>query len=119
MFEFRHGSLRAESVPLEAIAREFGTPCYAYSRAALAAALTRFQSACGGHDALVCYAMKANSNLAILKLFAGMAPASTLSRGGRARRSRGQPAGGDVGGRLRHVHEFQFTTAGRARPRSW
>ncbi len=38
MFGFRHGSLHAESVPLEAIAREFGTPCYVYSRAALAAA---------------------------------------------------------------------------------
>jgi diaminopimelate decarboxylase len=46
MFEFRNGSLYAESVPLEAIAREFGTPCYVYSRAALAAALTRFQAAC-------------------------------------------------------------------------
>jgi diaminopimelate decarboxylase len=46
MFEFRNGSLHAESVPLEAIAREFGTPCYVYSRAALAAALSQFQSAC-------------------------------------------------------------------------
>ncbi|MBI5909678.1 MAG: hypothetical protein HY848_06980 [Betaproteobacteria bacterium] len=46
MFEFRNGSLHAESVPLEAIAREFGTPCYVYSRAALAAALTRFQATC-------------------------------------------------------------------------
>ena len=72
MFEFRDGSLHAESVPLEAIAREFGTPCYVYSRAALAAALSQFQSACGGHGALVCYAMKANSDLAILNLFAGM-----------------------------------------------
>jgi len=34
MFEFRHGALHAESDPLEAIAREFGTPCYVYSRAA-------------------------------------------------------------------------------------
>lgn len=70
MFEFRNGSLHAESVPLEAIAREFGTPCYVYSRTALAAALSRFQSACVGHDVLVCYAIKANSNLAILKLVA-------------------------------------------------
>src|SRR5476649_344403 len=70
MFEFRNGSLHAESVPLEAIARDFGTPCYVYSRAALAEALTQFQAACGGHDALVCYAMKANSNLAILDLLA-------------------------------------------------
>jgi diaminopimelate decarboxylase len=60
MFEYRHGSLHAESVPLEAIAREFGTPCYVYSRAALARALSEFQSACSGHGALVCYAMKAS-----------------------------------------------------------
>jgi diaminopimelate decarboxylase len=46
MFEFRDGSLHAESVPLEAISREFGTPCYVYSRAAFAAALSQFQSAC-------------------------------------------------------------------------
>jgi len=44
MFEFRHGSLHAESVPLEAIAREFGTPCYVYSRAALAAALSLYEA---------------------------------------------------------------------------
>lgn len=39
MFAFRHGSLHAESVPLEAIAREFGTPCYVYSRAMVDAAM--------------------------------------------------------------------------------
>ena len=76
MFEFRDGSLYAESVPLEVIAREFGTPCFVYSRAALAAALACFQAACSGRDALVCYAMKANSNLAILHLFAGMGAGS-------------------------------------------
>ena len=82
MFEFRNGSLHAESVPLEAIAREFGTPCYVYSRATLAAALSRFQSACGGHDALVCYAMKPNSNLPILNLFAGMGAGFDIVSGG-------------------------------------
>lgn len=35
MFQFRNGSLQVESVPLESIAREYGTPCYVYSRAAL------------------------------------------------------------------------------------
>ena len=95
MFEFRHGSLHAESVPLEAIAREFGTPCYVYSRAALAAALAQFQSACGGHDALVCYAMKANSNLAILNLFAGMGAGFDIVSGGEL--ARVIAAGGDPG----------------------
>jgi diaminopimelate decarboxylase len=82
MFEFRNGSLHAESVSLEAIASEYGTPCYVYSRAALCAALARFQAACGTHDALVCYAMKANSNLAILNLYAGMGAGFDIVSGG-------------------------------------
>jgi diaminopimelate decarboxylase len=82
MFQFRDGSLHAESVPLEFIAREYGTPCYVYSRAALCAGLNRFQTACDGHDALVCYAMKANSNLAILSLFAGMGAGFDIVSGG-------------------------------------
>lgn len=82
MFEYRNGALYAESVPLEVIARDFGTPCYVYSRAALAAALARFQTACGGHDALVCYAIKANSNIAILNLFAGMGAGFDIVSGG-------------------------------------
>jgi diaminopimelate decarboxylase len=93
MFEFREGSLHAESVPLEAIAREFGTPCYVYSRAALASALTAFQAACDGHDVLVCYAMKANSNLAILDLFAGMGAGFDIVSGGEL--ARVIAAGGD------------------------
>ena len=82
MFEYRNGALYAESVPLEVIARDFGTPCFVYSRAALAAALARFQTACGGHDALVCYAIKANSNIAILNLFAGMGAGFDIVSGG-------------------------------------
>ena len=95
MFEFRDGALHAESVPLEAIAREFGTPCYVYSRAALTAALTQFHAACGGHDVLVCYAMKANSNLAILNLFAGMGAGFDIVSGGEL--ARVIAAGGDPG----------------------
>lgn len=93
MFEYRGGALHAESVPLEAIAREFGTPCYVYSRAALDAALARFQSACGARDVLVCYAMKANSNLAILNLFAGMGAGFDIVSGGEL--ARVIAAGGD------------------------
>lgn len=51
MFEFRDGSLHAESVSLETIALEFGTPCLVYSGAALTAALTPFKAACDGRDA--------------------------------------------------------------------
>jgi diaminopimelate decarboxylase len=94
-FEFRNGSLHAESVPLEAIAREYGTPCYVYSRAALTAALSEFQAACAGHDTLVCYAMKANSNLAILDLYARMGAGFDIVSGGEL--SRVVAAGGDPG----------------------
>ena len=95
MFAFRDGSLHAESVPLEIIARDFGTPCYVYSRADLSAALARFQNACSGRDALVCYAMKANSNLAILNLFAGMGAGFDIVSGGEL--ARVIAAGGDPG----------------------
>ncbi len=93
MLEFRSGTLHVESVSLEAIAREFGTPCYVYSRAALTAALTRFQTACDGHDVLVCYAVKANSNLAILNLFAAMGAGFDIVSGGEL--ARVIAAGGD------------------------
>ena len=64
------GALHAESTPLSRIAEQFGTPTYVYSKAALLQNFSAFSSACAGRDALVCYAMKANSNLAILDLLA-------------------------------------------------
>lgn len=80
-FTVRNGVLHAESVALLAIAEQFGTPAYVYSRAALEAALQEFLDVLNGHPAgqgaLVCYAAKANSNLAILNLFSRMGPAST------------------------------------------
>ncbi len=69
-FSLKGGQLHCESVALAAIAERFGTPCYVYSRAALEGALDEFQQPLAGVDALVCYAVKANSNLAVLKLFA-------------------------------------------------
>ncbi|HEY5764270.1 MAG TPA: diaminopimelate decarboxylase [Rhodocyclaceae bacterium] len=69
-FTLIDGELHAEQLPLSEIAARFGTPCYVYSRQALTSALQEFQSALEGTDSLVCYAVKANSNLAILNLFA-------------------------------------------------
>jgi len=69
-FAHQQGVLHAESVSLEAIARDYGTPCYVYSRAALENSFREFASACANRDVLICYAMKANSNLAVLNLFA-------------------------------------------------
>ncbi|WP_301103280.1 diaminopimelate decarboxylase [Propionivibrio sp.] len=69
-FPLRNGQLHVESVPLSDIAAHFGTPCYIYSRAALEDALAQFQKELAGVDSLVCYALKANSNLAVLNVFA-------------------------------------------------
>jgi len=72
MSHFHHldGALHAERTPLSRIAEQFGTPTYVYSKAALLENFASFADACAGRDALVCYAMKANSNLAILNLLA-------------------------------------------------
>ncbi|GAB4036027.1 MAG: diaminopimelate decarboxylase [Rubrivivax sp.] len=64
------GELRLDGVPLAELAREFGTPLYAYSQAAMLDALSAYQRALAGRPHLVCYAMKANSSLAVLQTFA-------------------------------------------------
>ena len=69
-FLFRDGQLYAEDVALEALAARFGTPCYVYSRRAITDAWREFSAACAGRRVLVCYALKANSNLAVIDLLA-------------------------------------------------
>ena len=69
-FSLKNGHLHVESVAFSDIASRFDTPCYVYSRAALEAALNEFQQELTGIDSLVCYAVKANSNLAVLSVFA-------------------------------------------------
>jgi diaminopimelate decarboxylase len=66
----RGADLFIEACSLEGLARRFGTPLYVYSRAAMLDALAPYQRALAGRDHLVCYAMKANSNLAVLQTFA-------------------------------------------------
>ena len=66
----RNGQLYAEDVPLDALAAQFGTPCYVYSRRAITDAWREFSAACAGRRVLVCYALKANSNLAVIDLLA-------------------------------------------------
>jgi diaminopimelate decarboxylase len=69
-------------VPLSAIAERFGTPCYVYSRAALESAYREFEQACAGRDALICYSVKANSNLAVLNLLARLGSGFDIVSGG-------------------------------------
>jgi diaminopimelate decarboxylase len=81
-FSYREGALCAENVPLDSIAARFGTPCYIYSRAALESAYREFKLACGERDVLICYAVKANSNLAVLNLLARLGSGFDIVSGG-------------------------------------
>ncbi|MEE9276402.1 MAG: diaminopimelate decarboxylase, partial [bacterium] len=71
-FAYKDGVLHAEDVPLSRLAEEAGTPFYAYSHATLTRHFRVFDEAFAGVPHLVCFAMKSNSNIAILRLFAGM-----------------------------------------------
>lgn len=69
-FEYRDGLMYAEELPLDRIAEQFGTPCYVYSRATLSRHLRAYTEALGDHPHLICYAVKANSNLGVLNVLA-------------------------------------------------
>ncbi|MDN5863053.1 MAG: diaminopimelate decarboxylase [Salinisphaera sp.] len=71
-FHYRHGRLYAEDVDLAHVAARFGTPCYVYSRATLTRHYRVFAESLASHAQLVCYAVKANPNLAILGLLADL-----------------------------------------------
>ena len=86
-FEYRNGVLHAENVDLRAIAREVGTPFYCYSRATLTRHYQVFSQAFAGLDAMVCFAMKANSNQAVLKTFAALGAGMDLVSEGELRRA--------------------------------
>ncbi len=94
-FQRVDGELYAEGVPLREIARRFGTPCYVYSRAALTAAFQAYRDAVAGREALVCYAVKANSNLGLLGVFARLGAGFDIVSGGELQRV--VAAGGDPG----------------------
>jgi diaminopimelate decarboxylase len=85
-FAQKCGVLHAESVALSDIATRFGTPSYVYSRAVLEAALDEFQQALAGVDSLVCYAVKANSNLALLDVLARRGAGFDIVSGGELQR---------------------------------
>lgn len=87
--------LTLEGVALADIAARFGTPTYVYSRAALTAAYESYQQALGHRKALVCYAVKANSSLGILSVFAKLGAGFDIVSGGEL--ARVLAAGGDPG----------------------
>jgi len=69
-FNYQNGLLHAEGVSLAEIARQFGTPCYVYSRKAIENSWLEFDRALNTQKHLVCYAVKANSNIAVLNILA-------------------------------------------------
>jgi len=86
-FPYRGGELHAEDVPIERIAAAVGTPFYLYSAAGLAALYHRFAEAFAPAKPLVCYAVKANSNLAVLRLFARLGVGADVVSEGELRRA--------------------------------
>ena len=81
-FLYRNGTLHAEDVPVAEIAAEVGTPFYLYSTATLTRHYTLFDEALSWGPHLVCYAMKAASNQAILKTLAGLGAGMDVVSGG-------------------------------------
>jgi diaminopimelate decarboxylase len=93
-FHSVNGVLHAEAISLPDLAARFGTPSYIYSRAALESAYRAYDAAFAAHPHLVCYAVKANSNLAVLNLFARLGSGFDIVSGGELRRV--VAAGGDT-----------------------
>ncbi|TYB87089.1 diaminopimelate decarboxylase [Oceaniovalibus sp. ACAM 378] len=94
-FLYRNGRLMAEDVALSDIAASVGTPFYCYSAATLTRHLRLFNDALAGMEHLVCYAMKANSNLAVLKLLGDLGAGMDVVSGGEYRRARAAGVPGD------------------------
>ncbi len=87
-FSYREGRLCCEGVPLERIAARVGTPAYVYSRASMLRAYRQLDHALGSAPHALCYAVKANSNLEILRLFARLGSSFDVVSGGELYRLR-------------------------------
>ncbi|MEM9128061.1 MAG: diaminopimelate decarboxylase, partial [Pseudomonadota bacterium] len=94
-FLYQNGALHAERVPIRAIADAVGTPFYVYSTATLRRHYQLFDDALAGMPHLICYAMKANSNQAILKFMADLGAGMDVVSGGEYRRARAAGVPGD------------------------
>ncbi len=86
-FSYRGGRLCAESVPLEDLARRFGTPLYVYSHATLTGHFERLDRAFAGVPHLICYSVKSCANLAVLKTLANAGAGFDIVSGGELRRA--------------------------------
>lgn len=93
-FNYRDNRLFAEDVAIEDIAKEHGSPCYVYSRATFERHWRAFDDALSAHDHLVCFAVKANSNLGVLNILAKLGSGFDIVSGGELERV--LAAGGDA-----------------------
>ncbi len=94
-FHYSNGQLCVEDVPLQSLADQYGTPLYVYSKATITSHYTRLDAALSGLDHLICYAVKANSNLAVLATIARLGGGFDIVSGGELYRV--IQAGGDPG----------------------
>ncbi len=85
-FHYQNDQLYAEAASLSQIAEKFGTPCYVYSRQALEQAYLAYKNAFANQDVLICYAVKANSNLAVLNVLAKLGSGFDIVSGGELER---------------------------------
>lgn len=92
-FQYRDGALYAEDLPVADLAERYGTPLYLYSQSALTYNYRAFDEALAGTDHRICYAVKANSNLAVLQVLAGLGAGFDIVSGGELHRV--LKAGGD------------------------
>lgn len=94
-FSYRNGVLHAEEVSFEDIAKQFGTPCFVYARATLERHYKAFDQALAGLEHRVCYAVKANSNLAVLDVLARLGSSFDIVSGGELARLQALDIPGD------------------------
>ncbi|WP_101047688.1 diaminopimelate decarboxylase [Macromonas nakdongensis] len=86
-FAYRNGELMVEDLSVSALARTHGTPLFVYSQSAMLAALAAYQRGFAGRQALICYAMKANSSLAVLQTFVNAGCGLDIVSGGELARA--------------------------------
>jgi diaminopimelate decarboxylase len=109
-FEYQNGALHCEEVSLRRIADEVGTPTYVYSRDALERAYLAYAEALKGREALVCYAVKANSNIGVLNILARLGAGFDIVSLGeleRVLRAGGDPAKVVFSGVGKQAHEIR------------
>lgn len=94
-FSYQNSQLHAEQCPLDDLATTYGTPCYVYSKKALEQAYLAYADALQGHPGRVCYAVKANSNLAVLQVLARLGASFDIVSKGELQRVLAAGASGD------------------------